>query len=213
MKKIFVRIFDFIKKYKSYILIILIVVVSIFSIFMQNIEKKEQMKINGKSLDKKEDKICVYITGEVKNQGVYYLEENSRLCDLIDICGGLTEMAEISDINLAKKLVDSDKIVIPKIKDTIDNNENNLITNIVEDEIENLDDVDDIDNINSSEKININTASKDMLQNLDGIGEKTAEKIIEYRKNNKFQKIEDIMEVSGIGEAKFEAIKDYICVD
>ena len=90
-----------------------------------------------------------------------------------------------------------------------------LIDRVVEKcfEIENLDDVDDIDNINSSEKININTASKDMLQNLDGIGEKTAEKIIEYRKNNKFQKIEDIMEVSGIGEAKFEAIKDYICVD
>ena len=100
-------------------------------------------------------------------------------------------------INPAQKLNDSDKIIIPK-------KEENLNTQSIEDNNES--------DINVQEKININTATKDELTSLNGIGEATANKIINYRNKNKFKEIEDIMNVPGIGEAKFNNIKDYICV-
>ena len=65
----------------------------------------------------------------------------------------------------------------------------------------------------TTNKININKANKSELMTLNGIGESTANKIIEYRKNNMFDSIEDIKNVSGIGDSKFEKIKNYICVD
>ena len=139
----------------------------------------------------------MYISGEVKNTGVYYLKKDSRIIDLINICGGLTEEADVSKINPAQKLNDSDKIIIPK-------KEENLNTESIEDTNES--------DINVQEKININTATKDELTSLNGIGEATANKIINYRNKNKFKEIEDIMNVPGIGEAKFNNIKDYICV-
>ena len=139
----------------------------------------------------------MYISGEVKNTGVYYLKKDSRITDLINICGGPTEEADVSKINPAQKLNDSDKIIIPK-------KEENLNTESIEDTNES--------DINVQEKININTATKDELTSLNGIGEATANKIINYRNKNKFKEIEDIMNVPGIGEAKFNNIKDYICV-
>ena len=148
----------------------------------------------------------VSIGREVKDESIYYEDGESCEYKIDDTALGCTIIITSEE---GTEMHGNDIYVKGGVTATLKANEKLG----VEDEIENLDDVDDIDNINSSEKININTASKDMLQNLDGIGEKTAEKIIEYRKNNKFQKIEDIMEVSGIGEAKFEAIKDYICVD
>ena len=101
----------------------------------------------------------------------------------------------MSEINLAEKLNDSDKIDIPKIAIEEENEEDN---------IENNDD---------NDLININKASKDELKTLNGIGDTLADNIIEYRKNNKFNTIEDILEVNGIGESKFENIKEYICVN
>ena len=89
------------------------------------------------------------------------------------------------------------KIIIPK-------KEESLNTESIEDTNES--------DINVQEKININTATKDELTSLNGIGEATANKIINYRNKNKFKEIEDIMNVPGIGEAKFNNIKDYICV-
>ena len=98
---------------------------------------------------------------------------------------------------LKNRVNDSDKIIIPK-------KEENLNTESIEDTNES--------DINVQEKININTATKDELTSLNGIGEATANKIINYRNKNKFKEIEDIMNVPGIGEAKFNNIKDYICV-
>lgn len=164
---------------------------------MQNIDDKSKITINDNEiqLQSREDKIAVYITGEVKNPGVYYIDENWRLDDLIKECGGLTEDADLSEINLAEKLNDSDKIDIPKI--------------VLEESIE-------TDNETTSEDeglININKASKEELKTLNGIGDTLADNIIEYREKNKFDTIEDILNVNGIGESKFENIKEYICVD
>lgn len=190
------KISEIIKKYKMYLFCIIIIVLSIISIVIQTIDRKNSMIVN--SIDKKQvnNKIAVYITGEVKNPGVYYLEENSRLNELLDICGGVTENADIEQINLAKKLVDSDKITILKKQEKSD-------------DVENFDKL--IENKNG--KVNINVATKEELMELSGIGESTADKIIEYRKSQRFLEIEDIMNVSGIGKSKYDKIKEDIYVD
>ncbi len=150
------------------------------------------MIINGEELEKKskEGKIAVYIAGEVKNPGVYYIDEETRLNDLINLCGGFTDYADISDLNLAEKLNDSDKVEVPRIEESqeTDDEENDGL-------------------------ININTASKEELQTLNGIGETLAQNIIEYRNKNKFESVEDLMNVNGIGQSKFNSVKEYICVD
>lgn len=138
----------------------------------------------------------MYITGEVLNPGVYYISEESRLNDLIEICGGFTQNADISELNLAERLSDSDKIEVPKI---VSESENEYINEIEENVSNNL--------------ININTATKEELKSLNGIGDTLADNIINYRKKNKFNTIEDLLNVNGIGESKFDAIKEYICVD
>ena len=187
----------FILKYKIQIVFICIFIISGISIYIQDNERKASFSVNSSNISKNDDRIGVYISGEVKNTGVYYLKKDSRITDLINICGGLTEEADVSKINPAQKLNDSDKIIIPK-------KEENLNTQSIEDTNES--------DINVQEKININTATKDELTSLNGIGESTANKIINHRTKNKFKEIEDIMNVPGIGEAKFNNIKDYICV-
>lgn len=191
------KIIKFILKYKIQIVFICIFIISGISIYIQDNERKASFSVNSSNISKNADRIGVYISGEVKNTGVYYLKKDSRITDLINICGGLTEEADVSKINPAQKLNDSDKIIIPK-------KEENLNTESMEDTNES--------DINVQEKININTATKDELTSLNGIGEATANKIINYRNKNKFKEIEDIMNVPGIGEAKFNNIKDYICV-
>ena len=124
----------------------------------------------------------------------------------IDKAGGLTEDADISDVNLAYVLEDGIKIKIPTISE--EKNEEIIINSsgegIVEKEISN----------NSENKIiNINKANETDLQTLPGIGASLAGRIVEYRDSNgKFNEIEDIKNVSGIGDSKYENIKNLICV-
>lgn len=189
------KIINFVKKYKGYIICIAIIIISAISIIFQDIDRKNTMKINNEEMSSDESKIGVYITGAVKNPGVYYLDKNSRVYQLLDICGGILENADISKLNLALKLNDSDKIDVPTKK------EESL-------EIENsLEDIEEEDG-----KVNINEADIEELKTLNGIGESTAKKIINYREENRFETIEDIMNVPGIGESKFNNIKDDICV-
>lgn len=187
------KIIEIIKKYKTYILCLTIIILSIISVIIQYIDKNNQINVNSITSEEKENKIAVYINGAVKNPGVYYLEENARLYELLDICGGITKNADINNINLARKLVDSDMITIMEKQDE---------TEIIEYELD-----------EGSNKVNINTASKSELMSLNGIGEQTANKIIEYRETIKFNDIEDLMNVSGIGASKYENIKDDICVN
>ncbi len=141
--------------------------------------------------------IVVYICGAVKESKVITLKENSRICDAIDAVGGLTNEADLTNINLAYILEDGEKIYIPKKGEEIQNNEISSYTN----------------HSSSINKININTATQTELETIPSVGPSTALKIINYRKENgKFSKIEDIKNVSGIGDAKFNNIKNYICV-
>ncbi|TAH63777.1 MAG: ComEA family DNA-binding protein [Gottschalkiaceae bacterium] len=143
--------------------------------------------------------IIVHIDGEVIRPGVVELNEGARVIDVINIAGGLTQYADEKMINLAKKVYDEEKIYIPKIGEEISQIE---ITSFSQS-----------NNTSTTQtKININTATKEELQKLSGIGPVIAERIIEYRSTNKFSNIDDIKKVSGIGDKKFDSIKDYITV-
>ena len=194
------KIKNIVKKYKGGIICFFIVVLSIISIVIQDIDKKKQMIVNKQEITINDGEIGVYITGAVKNPGVYFLKNGSRIYNLLDICGGVNDNADIGKLNLAQKLNDSDKIDVPIKKEEKIQEDNDV--EMEEDEYTE----------ESDDKVNINSASKEELKTLNGIGDSTAEKIIEYRKYNRFEQIEDIMNVSGIGDAKFNNIKDYICV-
>lgn len=142
--------------------------------------------------------IFVYLTGEVKNPGVYKLKTESRLYEAIELAGGLTEKADSKAINLAKVLQDEDHFHLPAKGETTSYDYNPSLNP---------------SGTTNQGKINLNTATQKELESLPGIGPTLASRIIEYRKANGFyQTIEDVKKVSGIGEKRFEAIKDLITV-
>ncbi|RVU70653.1 MULTISPECIES: helix-hairpin-helix domain-containing protein [Lactobacillus] len=143
------------------------------------------------------------ISGAVKHEGVYTLKNGARLDELIAAAGGLRSNAQVKAINRAIILKDQDKIHIPFKGEKVDN-------------ITTVNSASDSSAANSSsgttgEKVNLNTASAADLQKLNGIGEKKAEQIVAYREQNgQFKKIEDLMQVSGIGEKTFAGLKDQL---
>ena len=172
---------------------------------------EEQNTTNSES----NSKIIIYIAGQVRKEGVYELDENSRITDAIEIAGGLKEDANIENINLAEVLEDGMKIYIPDKKEPNNNqSENkNLIQKNTGNTTENSKKTNTDNKQNQNTKININTATQTELETLPGIGPSTALKIINYRKDNgKFKNINDIKNVSGIGDSKFNNIKNLIKV-
>lgn len=149
--------------------------------------------------------IVVHVTGAVNEEGIVEVEEGSRISDVVEAAGGITEDADLSKINLAYMVQDGQKIYVPSVNDKEE------ITNITDDAGENV--IKSDDSSTKGEKININTASQTELETLNGIGPSTALKIINYRnENGAFKNIEDIKNVPGIGDAKFENIKESISV-
>lgn len=139
-------------------------------------------------------KIYIHVCGEVVVPGVYEVEEGSRVCDIIEVAGGITEYAASDYINLAQIVTDGEKIVVPSL---------NEVEGFPESETGKS-------QVAGTGKtfVNINTASLEELMTLSGIGKSKAESIISYRETNgSFTKIEDIMNISGIKEAAFEKIK------
>ena len=184
-------------------------------------QKNEQIYKNTES----SEKIYVYITGEVNSPGVVLLNNGSRIVDAIEAAGGVTDKANITKVNLVYILQDGMKINIPNQND-LKNNENFEYITMSSGDEKNDANINNSASNTSSEKsssnkesafkisvVNINTATQTELETLPGIGPSLALKIINYRKENgKFSSIEDIKNVSGIGDAKFENIKNYIKV-
>lgn len=176
----------------------------------QNFEENADSQINQEQWED-EDKekearvIMVHISGQVNKPGLVILKDGDRIIDAVNKAGGLKDEADLDRINLAKKLNDEEKIYIPKIgeNETIDVNTDVTMDNTQFSSV----------STTQSGKININTASRNQLESLPGIGEKLAERIIQYRENKKFESIHEITSVSGIGEKRFEAIKDLITAD
>ena len=153
-----------------------------------------------------ENKIVIHITGEVEEEGVIELEKGARISDAIEEAGGTTEEADLSNVNLAYSLSDGQKVKIPNI------NEKDEEIIVVEEKAG--DNIIIEGNKSKEEKININKAAQTEIETLPGIGPSTALKIINYRnEHGKFKNIEDIKNVSGIGDSKFENIKEYICIE
>lgn len=181
-------------------------------------ESKDNKEKEGNEEDKKENissetGIFVHIDGHVNNPGVYQIKENERTNVLIEKAGGLKNGYSIKNINLAAKLSDGDKVYIPSIEEekSLGNQNNNV--NTVGKHTNNGNNSNNNVSITKNNKININTANVSELKQITGIGESTANKIIDYRENvGKFKKIEDIKEVKGIGDSKFESLKNKITI-
>lgn len=162
-------------------------------------EEKKEDEDKEEFFDEKEDFIVIDICGQINNPGIVTLARNSRVIDAVEKAGGLLKDADRNRINLARRLLDEEKIYIPKIGEQLESiNVINLTTS--EKELE-------------DEKININVANKEKLESLPGIGPSLAQRIIEYRKKKTFNNINEINNVSGIGEKKFEAIEELIKVE
>lgn len=157
-----------------------------------------------------DDEVIVHVTGSVKSPGVVKLKEGSRIEDAIEAAGGLTENADISKVNLAFVVEDGTKIRIPSSQDE-DIGDGDVIDsgsgeNIVVEE-------NTTSSGKSSQIVNINRATVTELETLPGIGASLAGRIVEYRsQNGKFASVEDIKNVSGIGESKFNSIRDFISI-
>lgn len=241
---------EYIAKYKKYIFIfiLLICIVSIIlflnksnnniivedniKIEENNTLVEEQVEIQNETLI--EAKIKVDIKGSITNPGVYEMNSNDRVIDVINKAGGLTKNSDVSVINLSKKLFDEMTIIIytkDEVKKMKESNVETIIeyvetecdcSNTINDACIKTDDLESNENdiLNNSEinkndtsKISINLATKEELDTLPGIGLSKAEDIINYREaNGLFKSVEEIKNVSGIGDSIFEKIKDSITV-
>ena len=225
-------------RYRKQIIITIIVVLIVSSLTITTIyfyEPKKEKKISSLKVKKtsnpiKEDtlnqkenkKYMVDIKGEVQTPGIYELESSSRVIDVINEAGGLTENADTTVINLSKKISDEMVIIIYSIwqvehwKETKEQGKylQEQCISQKEEQAKNDACIDDTEeNTNSTPSIiNINTATKEELMTLTGIGESKAEAIISYREKTAFTKIEDIKNVSGIGDSIYEDIKNNITV-
>ncbi len=197
------------------ILLLIVIIIGGGIVLSKNINKEDNFTINRASdisennpaLQKEIPPLIIHITGAVKNPGVYQLKSTDRIVDAVKIAGGETEEANLDLINLAALLKDGQKIIVPykTYSETGDETNTNSYKNV--------ESVYSSSSVSTSAKININTANANMLQALSGIGPVLSERIIEYRNQNGFfGVIDDIKDVSGIGEKKFEGIKDLICV-
>ncbi len=151
------------------------------------------------------EEIFVDIGGAVEKPGVYGVEPETRLYELIEMAGGLRDDADTNSVNQAAFVEDGQKIIIPVRSESQETAENGSIPD------NSVSSVSDTAG-NSSGFVNINTAGKEELMTLNGIGDVLADRIIEYRKSSIFKKKEDIMSVNGIGASKFDKIKDQIII-
>ena len=202
---------EFIKQRKIVIIICILVIILVgWKIYdSSNFETEEENQVFDSSTQEsktedEEELVIVHVTGEVKKPGVVRVKEGSRVEDIVKAAGGLTENADISNINLAYVVEDGTKIRIPS---TDDEKQEEYITQSIGEGII----MQEESNNSRSSIVNINTANETELEELPGIGASIAGRIIEYRnKNGKFKSIEDIKNVTGIGNSKYEKIKDLI---
>ncbi|WP_297820382.1 helix-hairpin-helix domain-containing protein [uncultured Lactobacillus sp.] len=152
----------------------------------------------------KSNKVTVDISGAVKHGGVYTLKNGARLNDLLEVAGGLDKRAQVKAINRAQLLKDQDQIYVPYQGEKVDlptaNSQSTMTNN-------------GSNSSASSEQVHLNSATVADLQKLNGIGQKKAEQIIQYRdQNGGFKQIEDLTKVNGIGDKTFEKLKDQLAL-
>ena len=183
---------------KIFVVTFLIIGIVIGSFYF--VDSGEEVEIQENVQVAPEKKIfSVFVSGQVKNPAVVKLEDNGdlRLVDAVNAAGGLTEFADTEIINLAEPLMDGQHIHIPTKEIIFQESLESQIASTNPD----------------SDIVNINTADETELQKLYRVGPAIAKRIVEFRnQNGKFQTVEDIKKVRGIGEKTFEKMKDKITV-
>lgn len=221
-------ILNFIKKYKPLILsgiVILIILLGGILVYVFKDRKEEnsnnenivnmaeeQELVKSEPEIAEEENITVDVKGEVVNPGVYQLPAGSRVIDAIEISGGVTKKADTSMLNLSKVLSDENVIIVANkySTETIKYIEKECNCDVC---VNNDNVISNNNESSTNKKISINKASKETLMSLNGIGESKALDIINYRnENGLFKSIEDLKQVSGIGDKLFEKIKDQITI-
>lgn len=231
--------FDLVKSFgKKYFLLIIMFLLSLTSLgfslyntyYLSNQYSKETVTQTDNPLEESrkeetkelesipEEKYYVDIKGYVKKPGVYEVSKTSIVNDCLKLAGGLLKNADTTTINLSKPVSAAMVIYVPKKNEVIKSTTDKTTTTTTE--IPNNAAIPDSSNTSSDTssatlnlKINLNTASKEELTKLSGIGEAKAQDIIDYRNTNgSFKTIEEIKNISGIGDALFAKIKDNIIV-
>lgn len=178
------------RKYRLFALLFLLVLAGCTQKDSQQLalENVEEQPTEAET-DETEDSIFVFVCGAVQCAGVYELPAGSRVFEAVQLAGGFSQDAATAHINQAEVLEDEIRLYIPTMNEIAD------------------------EQSQSDGKVNINTAAKEELMTLPGVGESKAALIIQYREEyGRFQAIEDIMNISGIKEGLFGKIKDYIKV-
>ena len=158
--------------------------------------------------ESKQTQICVYVCGEVMNPGVYTLFQGERVCDAIALAGGFTEDADAEFLNQAELVQDSQKLYVPSEEETSQMREEGYYAQTQDGQSSMVQSSED------NRKVNINSATIQELTTITGIGETRAQAIIDYRtEHGRFSSTEDITNVTGIGAATYDKIKEDICVN
>lgn len=206
--------------YRKYIIIAVSVLLLICGIIYKNTIYDTQVVLVEESIDTQQKKeepdkeetteamITVYVCGSVKSPSNVTLLADSRVEDAVKLAGGLLADADLNAINMAMKLNDADMIYVPKKGEVVGGGEKvSAVSSVLTSKAGSS-------NSAARGKLNINKATAAELDTLPGIGPSTAEKIIEYRSSKgSFNSIEELNDVSGIGDKKFEDIKDLITVN
>ncbi len=214
---------DWLKDNKKYLWIVILIVLTIIIYFLVPSEKNfsnnavnsDWMEIEDRGLledgqekaeidegTEKQEKILIDVKGAVVAPGVYEALSGDRVQNLINQAGGLLETADQQKINFAMKVVDEMVLYIPMI------GEDSQVTTGVQGSISTA------GAVQGKDLVNLNTASESELETLPGVGPSKAAAIMEYRETNgRFRNIEELMEISGIGEKTFEKLKDHISVN
>ena len=204
------------KNKNKYLLITIILVFTLLTVMVINLNANskeyiigdtDSSKIQDESIaddaekenyeQEENSKVTVFVSGEVLNQRVVEIEKGKRLIDAVEICGGLTENADLNAVNLALVLEEEGHYIIPAIGDTNVVNATNL------------------NQMNSSSNlVNINSADIELLKTLPGVGDVLGQRILDKREElGKFTSIDQLNDVSGIGDKKFSDIKDKVTID
>ena len=163
---------------------------------LEEVTEAKDVTEESEEVDVQPEVLYVYVCGQVRNPGVYKLEQGNRVTHALMAAGGMTDQAAPDYLNQAELLEDGQKLYVPTTEEVL------ALPN------------DEADAERSDGRINLNTADKASLTTLSGIGEARAEAIIAYREaNGGFQSVEDIMNVEGIKEGIFNRIKDQIKVE
>lgn len=157
--------------------------------------------------------LLVHVTGAVASPGVYEFPEGSRVRDAIEAAGGYLPEADTSNLNLAARISDGDQIIVGSLP-TFSSTPGNSSAIIKGNQAESKNEISSDEKSESNTLININSAKREELETLPGIGPVLAQRIIDYRQNNgSFDTIDEITQVSGIGSATLEKLREHITVE